>query len=334
MRLLVTFAAALVAAVSVLAADPPPPRPQLLAPGTWLLPGTFPEGRLPDGNTVLFEGATGLVVMDTGRHAWHAQAILDFARSHDRRITDIVNSHWHLDHVSGNAPIRAAYPQAQVHTGLAMERMIREVWPDARERSEASIAAGRIPAAMVPDVRGDIVTREQPEALRPDFPVTRTETRRLDGVELASHFAPHAATETDVWLYAPASRIVAAGDLVTLPVPFLDTACVQGWHDALAQVEATPFVTLVPGHGAPMDRAQFGIYRKAFAAYTACAASSAPNARCAARWLEATAELRAPEPADDGRAREMAEEYVDLLRANDGNGARCLEPASRGGTRR
>jgi glyoxylase-like metal-dependent hydrolase (beta-lactamase superfamily II) len=323
MRWLVTLAAALVAAVSVFAADPPPPTAQAIAPGTWLLPGTFPEGRLPDGNTVLFEGATGLVVMDTGRHASHAQAILDFARARKRRITDIVNSHWHLDHVSGNAAIRAAYPQAQVHTGLAVERMIREAWPNARERSEASIAAGRIPATMVPDVRGDIVTREQPEALRPDFPVTRTELRRLDGLELELHFAPHAATETDVWVYAPASRIVAAGDLVTLPVPFLDTACVQGWQDALDAVTATPFLTLVPGHGAPMDRAQFGRYRDAFRAYAACAAGQDAASSCAGGWMQATAGLRAPEPADDPRTREMAEEYVDLLRAKGGKGPGC-----------
>src|SRR5690349_19311540 len=194
MRLHSLFAAAAFMAAACVWAEP-----QQLAPGTWLLAGAFPEGRLPDGNTVIFQGATGLVVMDTGRHAWHAQAILDFARSRKRPITDIINSHWHLDHVSGNAAIREVYPQAQVHAGLAVERMIREVWPDARERSEANIAAGKIPKEMIPDVRGDIVTREHPEALRPDFPVTRTGTRRLDGIELELHFAANAATETDVW---------------------------------------------------------------------------------------------------------------------------------------
>ena len=30
----------------------------------------------PDGNTVVFKGAAGLVVLDTGRHLWQRQAML------------------------------------------------------------------------------------------------------------------------------------------------------------------------------------------------------------------------------------------------------------------
>ena len=35
-------------------------------------------------------------------------------------IVAIVNSHWHLDHVSGNAALRAAYPRAQVYASDAI----------------------------------------------------------------------------------------------------------------------------------------------------------------------------------------------------------------------
>jgi glyoxylase-like metal-dependent hydrolase (beta-lactamase superfamily II) len=203
--------------------------------------------------------------------------------------------------------------------------MIREVWPASVARSQANLDSGQVPAELVPDIRGDIETRRRTEALRPDVPVTATGPRMIDGLALELHLAPNAATETDVWVYAPRSRIVAVGDLVTLPVPFLDTACVKGWRDALEQVAATPFETLVPGHGATMNRSQFGSYRNAFLGYTACAAASEPAASCAVQWLQATSGLRAPEAAADARAREMAEEYVDVLRASGGNGLRCRE---------
>ena len=42
--------------------------------------------RGPDGNTVIFVAPDGLVVVDTGRHPWHSDGILGFAR--DRKAAD------------------------------------------------------------------------------------------------------------------------------------------------------------------------------------------------------------------------------------------------------
>jgi glyoxylase-like metal-dependent hydrolase (beta-lactamase superfamily II) len=320
---------ALLAATSLLVAttshagDGEPPRPVNLAPKVWWIPGAFPEDRQPDGNTVVFEGETGLIVMDTGRHTWHRQAILDFARASKRPVSAIINSHWHLDHTSGNADIKRTYPRALLYTGVAVEKMIREVWPASIARSQAYLDSGQAPAALAQDIKGDIETRRHPEALVPDVAVTESGSRTIDGLKLELHLARNAATDSDVWVYERASRIAAAGDLVTLPVPFLDTACVKGWRAALDDVMATPFLKVLPGHGPAMDRDQFVAYKFAFEAYTDCANSAADKAMCAASWLKSTAGLRAPEPADDARASEMAEEYVDLLRANGGNGLRC-----------
>ena len=318
------LAAGLIMALPAPAATPDPPKPQVIAPKLWMIPGSWPADRQPDGNTVIFEGETGLIVMDTGRHAWHRQAILDFAREHNRPITAIINSHWHLDHTSGNADIRRKYPLAKLYTGNAVEKMIREVWPDSIARSQAFIDAGTGPSEMVQDLAGDIETRRYPQALLPDVAITESGVRVIDGVRLEFHLAPNAATDGDVWVYHPFSRVAVAGDLITLPVPFLDTACVKGWRTALREMTVAPFGMVVPGHGGPLGRAEFGIYRLAFDAYTECAASGANKSVCAANWLKATAPLRMPEPVNDPRAKESAEDYVDLLRANGGNGLRCM----------
>ena len=37
----------------------------------------------------------------------------------------------------------------------------------------------------------------------------------------------------------------------------MDTACPDGWRRALDEIAATPFTTLIPGHGEPMNRAAF-----------------------------------------------------------------------------
>ena len=53
-----------------------PPAPRTLAPGIWMIPETMHDGYEPDGNSVVFEAPHGLVVVDTGRHAWHREALL------------------------------------------------------------------------------------------------------------------------------------------------------------------------------------------------------------------------------------------------------------------
>jgi glyoxylase-like metal-dependent hydrolase (beta-lactamase superfamily II) len=123
-----------------------------------------------------------------------------------------------------------------------------------------------------------------PERLRPTRPVTRSGMQNVAGRRLQVNLAAYAATEGDVWIYDPALRLVIAGDLVVGPVPFMDTACPEGWRAALGQIAATPFTMLIPGHGAPMDRAAFTTWRAAYNAFTDCGQSQRPRAECVAGW--------------------------------------------------
>ena len=86
-----------------------------------LIPGAVPLDKGPDGNSIILDAPDGLIVVDTGRHPEHAQAILDYAKERGRPIAAIVNSHWHLDHTTGNWDLRQAYPQVQVYASDALE---------------------------------------------------------------------------------------------------------------------------------------------------------------------------------------------------------------------
>src|SRR4051794_10375581 len=85
-----------VLAVAVSGCATAPPR------GLTVVPGAFVPGRQPDGNSVVLEGKTGLIVVDTGRHVAHTQAVIDLARAQGKPIAAVINTHWHLDHVGGN----------------------------------------------------------------------------------------------------------------------------------------------------------------------------------------------------------------------------------------
>ena len=96
--------------------------------------------------------------------------------------------------------------------------------------------------------------------------------------------SPFAATEADLWLYVPDEKLALVGDLVVNIVPFMDTACPDGWKKALEAVAATPFVTLIPGHGAPMNRTQFLQWKLAFGNFVDCGRSARPKEECVAGW--------------------------------------------------
>lgn len=311
-------------AASAAAQPATPPRAQAVAPGVWLIPGGILPGRQPDGNTVIFEGSRGLVVMDTGRHAWHRQAILDFAQARGRPIVAIVNSHWHLDHVSGDPALKAAYPQAKLYASRAIDGALTGFLARSAAGAQAVLQPGKLPAETQEDIGSDLATIQAGEALKPDVAITASSVRDLAGRRMAVNLAQDAATAGDVWLYDPRSGVAAVGDLVTLPSAFLDTACPQGWRAALDQVWARPFRIVVPGHGAPMNRLQFDLYRKAFGGLVDCAASARDKAECAADWTAAVAPLVASDPAEAKRARRMTEYYVqDVLRAHGGRSETC-----------
>jgi len=288
-----------------------------------MIPGSMLPDREPDGNTVIFEAPKGLIVLDTGRHPWHREAILSFAHAQKRKIAVIVNSHWHLDHVSGNPDLRAAFPSLRVYASDAIDRALGGFLASSAKDEARYLDDPHLPEALRADIRGDLLTIQNGAALKPDVVIAASGAMRLGGRVLTVNLAPNAATSGDVWLYDPKSRVAALGDLVTLPAPFLDTACPAGWKDALAQVAATPFKIAVPGHGAPMSPAQFLLYRGAFEAFIDCSNSASPKEECAARWTHSIQPLLGPDPREDRQAASIAANYAAMLRANGGHSKYC-----------
>src|SRR5262245_23238251 len=102
----------------------PPDAPVEIAPNTFLIRPVGMPGRGPEGNSIIFDGKDGLIVVDTGRHKSMSDAILAFARERKRPIVAIVNTHWHLDHSSGNGRLKAEYPKARVYTTTAVDGVL------------------------------------------------------------------------------------------------------------------------------------------------------------------------------------------------------------------
>lgn len=256
-----------------------------------LIPGSVPLDKGPDGNSVILNAPDGLIVVDTGRHPEHSATIIAAARERGRPIAAIVNTHWHLDHTTGNLDIRQAYPAVQVYSTNAIYGALATYLKQGRERADKALADPK----TSPEDRAQILRGrhrvDHPDTLRPTRPVQRSARMAIAGRTLDVHVAPFAASEADIWLYDRKEQLAVVGDLVVDIVPFMDTACADGWLRALDQIERTPFVTLIPGHGPAMSRNDFITWKKSFADFVACGRSKADKSVCIADWEKGAAKF-------------------------------------------
>ncbi len=310
------------------AAAPPPVAPPVreIAPGVHEISGAFLPERQPDGNTIILDAPDGLIVIDTGRHVWHSDAILAFARERNRPIAAIINTHWHMDHSSGNGRLKAAYPNARVYTTNAVDRALADGGFLARNAAEIPTYLNEPNFSEVEreEVRVFAATMAESDVLRPDVVLDRSQRMRFAGRRFDVHITDGAVTDADVWLYDRRTRIAVIGDLVTFPAPFFETACPQRWREALDEVWATPFRVALAGHGEPMTRDQFNAWRVAYGAFLDCVVSETEARTCAFAWADNTAQFRSSDDLARREAAGMAGYYVGYLRENAGKSPDCL----------
>jgi glyoxylase-like metal-dependent hydrolase (beta-lactamase superfamily II) len=201
--------------------------------GVEIIRGSFAPGRQPDGNSVLLTVESGLIVFDTGRHSAHTQQIIDVAKTAGQPVVAIINSHWHLDHISGNSLLLAHWPAAEVYASPAsLSEALVGFLARGLDANRKMLSDPATPASLAEDLRGDIATVERSERLYPSIAIEASRTLMIGGRRLEVYVAK-AATSGDIWIHDPAASLVVAGDLVTLPAPFLDTACPEAWRGEL-----------------------------------------------------------------------------------------------------
>jgi glyoxylase-like metal-dependent hydrolase (beta-lactamase superfamily II) len=285
-----------------------------IAPGVHLVRGGFEPGRQPDGNSVVFVAPEGLVVVDTGRHVAHTTKVLDLCATLGGAPRAVINTHWHLDHVGGNRLIRERFPQARVHASAAIHGALEGFLANYARQLEQMVASARDPDARQ-GFETELGLIRAGSRLAPDEVIASSGTQTIAGRSFEVHLEKHAVTAGDVWLLDTASGVLVAGDLVTLPAPFLDTACPRGWEAALGRLAASEFRMLVPGHGPPMTPQDLESYRAAFGGLLECAASERVADDCIDGWFRDGGSLLATE--DTPFARSLVRYYVEGVLRGD-----------------
>ncbi len=245
---------------------------QQLADGVWA--ATQPRAaRFDDSNSVVVVTEQEILVIDAQEDAARVEALFDLARTvSDLPVAWLINTHWHIDHVGGNAHWKRLAPEIQIlaHESVATTGIARarELVRDDLERLEEQIPLAEEALERGQGLAGQDLDEEQQQAqaaaiegakgrlegLRASRLVGPDVTydgrfvlhRGAQPIELLS-FAGHTAGDTVVWL--PEPRVLITGDLFD-ELPFGGHGYPQSWLAALRELRALEPRVIVPGHGA------------------------------------------------------------------------------------
>ena len=210
-----------------------------------------------DLNIGVVAGPGGRLLVDTrASHTQAAELIEELQDLGDAPLLAIVNTHWHWDHVWGNA----MFPGVPI---WGHERCRSHLL----ERGEADRAGvlAWLPAEHHATVRSVVIT---PPAL------TFTAPTRIDagGRPVQVHPVGLAHTDADVVVHVPDAGVVFAGDIVEEGAPpSFEDAYPLDWPAALDRLLALEWDVAVPGHGDVVDRAFVARQREQIAELAALA---------------------------------------------------------------
>ena len=245
-----------------------------LAPGVWAGQRPDPIRRPVMGNTLFAVTDEGVVVFDGGGLPVMAERLLaKIASVTDQPVTHVGISHWHGDHNFGIWPILERYPEAEViahsftrdalvgspaayiykyPTYISGIRESVRVGVEEGLDSEGNVLA-EDDRSRLADFHEhiDLLDREYSRA-RLTIPTVTFEERLVlhrGSRTIEFLFLGAGNTAGDMLMWLPEERIVATGDLVVHPVPYLYNVPPRAWSATLRRLNALEYTTLVPGHG-------------------------------------------------------------------------------------
>jgi glyoxylase-like metal-dependent hydrolase (beta-lactamase superfamily II) len=253
------------------------PHLEQIAPNVFVWQRTEPSGLAVYANNVFIIRDKDVIAVDTDmRPSVTRDVILLLKKLTPKPVSHVINTHWHDDHILGNAAYREAYPGVRFvgHRSTAEDlktlgtpnrKGMLDGIPPMLEQLRKGLAAGQnlagqplsaeARAAHEADIRwGEAYLREVPAAavIEPDVAVDDvlqlgTRARPVTVV----HVGP-AHTRADVIVHLPVEGIVIAGDVVIHPIPLLGNANLAGWMAAIDRIAGLQPKFLVPGHGPVM----------------------------------------------------------------------------------
>ena len=256
-----------------------------LADGVYAVAGQF-QG----ANAAIVINADDVLVVDSHGTPASAEALLeDVARLTDKPVRYVVNTHWHVDHHTGNQAYYRAYP-ADVEF-IAHHTTREDIPTKGREQLEQVVGfmarrgqQARQRLADGVDEHGNPLTpaqRAQIERfadaqaaflagvdtfrfLLPSLTFDRRLVLYRGGRRIEVLHLHRAHTRGDVVVYLPEERILVAGDLLTRPILWTWSSYPADYVKTLLALEELAIDRIVIGHGEVLEGTAYLIQAREF----------------------------------------------------------------------
>ncbi|HEX9799733.1 MAG TPA: MBL fold metallo-hydrolase [Thermoanaerobaculia bacterium] len=275
---LFALAAALPLATAPLAAVEPLPAKELevveLTAGVYAATWKDPLQDPIEGNSLFIVNDEDVVVVDTALMPSTTRRLIgELRKLTDKPVRYVINTHWHDDHHDGNYLYRELWPDVAIVSHVATRANILEYTykprPAILEEYKQIVARyTRWSESGLDDEGKPLVERRRKRAgelvalysswitefssmreMPPDLTFTDQLVLRRGERTIEVRWLGRGNTAGDVVVFLPAERIVATGDLLVDPVPFMFGSYYAEWIETLAAVDALAADVLVPGHG-------------------------------------------------------------------------------------
>jgi glyoxylase-like metal-dependent hydrolase (beta-lactamase superfamily II) len=241
-----------------------------LAEGVYAIRHPDAPDEFPQGNTLVVIGGRDVLVVDSCYMPSSAQEdIAQIRRWTSLPVRYLVNTHWHYDHTMGNGAYAAAFPGLTVVAHTQTARNMAGYNPQWFDRYPKRTAAFREMLRTGQDEAGkplDEGRRKEMERTLPGRePVAREFAAVVDRLpdvtferEIALDLGGRVVkvmhlgrgnTAGDAIVFLPAEKIVATGDLLVSPVPYLGGGYPTEFPATLRALRQVDAATIVPGHG-------------------------------------------------------------------------------------
>lgn len=248
---------------------------QKVADGVYAAIRRKPPGLMFDANSVFIINDADVIVVDTNITPSSAKAtIAALKKLTPKPVRTVINTHWHDDHMMGNAAYREAFPGLEIIGHARSAEAVATTGASNRkgtlERGPLLVQQMRMSIEQAKNFDGQPINDEERASYRADIdaaeryfaeapgvtvvPPTVTVPDRLTlkrgkrTIEILHLGAAH--TAEDLVVHLPQERIAITGDLLVLPVPLIgSTSKPLEFGATLDKLAALKPAILIPGHG-------------------------------------------------------------------------------------
>jgi cyclase len=245
-----------------------------LARGVYVIRHEDAPDTFPQSNTLVVSGEREALAVDSTYLPSSAKKDIAQIRKWTKLpVRYLVNTHWHYDHTMGNGAYRDAFPGLSVVAHVETQKQIAGYNPqwfakfperaenfkkrieagkslDGKPYTEGEIAEFKTALAGVAPVWAEFRELAGRRDLAPTVAFDRELRLDLGGREVRLLHLGRGNTAGDAVVYLPREKILAAGDLLDHPVPYLGGGYPLELAATLEAMANLDVDTIVPGHGA------------------------------------------------------------------------------------